>query len=147
MIRSDQTLQTPSASIWHAVSERVATRPADPRHPITLLPLLPSGPDGVHSFSLRGTSRSHHRRTCGKPADDQILRMLRTTIGSNKVLKKICSADRGFTHASLLGRTKPVFTLYLASRFDNLKRCLSQAIFHMRLIRTEQDRMRWGDTQ
>jgi hypothetical protein len=28
--------------------------PAAPRHPSPLLPLLPSGPDGVHSLSLRG---------------------------------------------------------------------------------------------
>ena len=31
--------------------------PATPRHTIPLLPLLPSGPDGVHSFTLRGDRR------------------------------------------------------------------------------------------
>ncbi len=52
----------------------VATRPVDPRHPITPLPLLPSGPDGVHGFSLRGTSRSHHSWIREEFAQDQILR-------------------------------------------------------------------------
>ena len=40
---------------------RAVTRPADPRHPNQLLPLLPSGPDGFGNLSSRGAGRIHHR--------------------------------------------------------------------------------------
>ncbi len=36
--------------------------PATPRHTSPLLRLLPSGPDRIHSFSLRGTDTGHHYR-------------------------------------------------------------------------------------
>ena len=38
----------------NAVKKTVATPPAAPRHMNQLLPLLPSGPGGVHNLSLRG---------------------------------------------------------------------------------------------
>ncbi len=37
------------------------TQLATPRHPIILLPLLPSGPGGVHSELSRGDQLGHHR--------------------------------------------------------------------------------------
>ena len=40
---------------------RVAAPPATLRHPSHLLPLLPSGPGGVHKLSSRRHQRSHHR--------------------------------------------------------------------------------------
>ena len=41
---------------------------ATPRHTNPLLPLLPSGPDGVHSLSLRGDPHEPPLRTAGLPA-------------------------------------------------------------------------------
>ena len=40
-----------------------ATPSATPRHTNQLLPLLPSGPGGVHSLSLRRDRQSHHCRS------------------------------------------------------------------------------------
>ncbi len=34
---------------------------AVPRHSNRPLPLLPSGPDGIHSVSMRGDPKDHHR--------------------------------------------------------------------------------------
>ena len=45
------------------IQERVAAPPATLRHPNHLLPLLPSGPGGVHKLSSRRHRRSHHK-TC-----------------------------------------------------------------------------------
>jgi hypothetical protein len=39
-----------------------AIPPATPRHTIETLPLLPSGPGGVHVLSLRGDRQDHHNR-------------------------------------------------------------------------------------
>lgn len=39
---------------------------AHPRHTVYLLPLLPSGPGGVHSTKLRGYQWSHQARIIPK---------------------------------------------------------------------------------
>ena len=46
----------------------VATRPAALRHPSPLLPLLPSGPGGVHSLSSRRDRLGHRRCPTGQNA-------------------------------------------------------------------------------
>ncbi len=70
-LRRSLSRRAPSAARTHL--RWVATRPATLRHPSPLLPLLPSGPGGVHSLSSR-RDRLGHRR-CPSGADASLRRL------------------------------------------------------------------------
>src|SRR5690606_28282577 len=100
--------------------------PATPRHTNQQLPLLPSGPGGVHHLSLRGDRADHHNARFFAPAAAVLLRGRRIVLEKGEAGKREPTSPfvaRRYLNAPVIAVCVPAGSAGKSQRSIRAQRC------------------------